>query len=215
MKEFDLPKNILTIIVRVFFLSLFYFLFVILSMEDKQIVLACQSWDLAKFWELYDKYINKIYKFIYLKTSSQQTAEDITSEVFIKAMNSIWNFDTQKDNFSFQSWIYTIAQNKVIDFYRTNKQTADIEECYDLGQYTDFASKVDNNDKLNEVKEYLNTLKSEQKEIIILRIWEDLSYKEIAEITWKTEDNCKKIVSRNLKNISANFIIFLFILFLI
>ena len=184
-------------------------------MEDKQIVLACQSWDLAKFWELYDKYINKIYKFIYLKTSSQQTAEDITSEVFMKAMNSIWNFNTQKDNFSFQSWIYTIAQNKVIDFYRTNKQTADIEECYDLGQYTDFASKVDNNDKLNEVKKYLDTLKSEQKEIIILRIWEDLSYKEIAEITWKTEDNCKKIVSRNLKNIAANFIIFLFILFLI
>jgi DNA-directed RNA polymerase specialized sigma24 family protein len=50
---------------------------------------------------------------------------------------------------------------------------------------------------------------------LILRIWEDLSYKEIAEITWKTEDNCKKIVSRNLKNIAANFIIFLFILFLI
>ncbi|MGB2111176.1 MAG: RNA polymerase sigma factor [Patescibacteria group bacterium] len=63
--------------------------------------------------------------------------------------------------------------------------------------------------------DFLNTLKPEQKEIIILRIWEDLSYKEISEITGKSEDNCKKIVSRNLKNIAANFIIFLFILFLI
>lgn len=184
-------------------------------MEDKQIVLACQSGDLARFWELYDRYINKIYKFIYLKTSNQEVAEDITSDVFMKAMNSIANFDTQKSNYSFQSWIYTIAQNKVIDYYRTNKQTTDIEECFDLSEHNDFWWDVDNKDKLQEVMNFLDTLKPEQKEILILRIWEDLSYKEIAEITWKSEDNCKKIVSRNLKNIAANFIIFLFILFLI
>lgn len=184
-------------------------------MEDKQIVLACQSWDLSRFWELYDKYINKIYKFIYLKTSSQEIAEDITSEVFMKAMNSLSKFDTEKQNYSFQSWIYTIAQNKVIDFYRTNKQTSDIQDYYDLWEYKDFAWDIDNKDKLNEVMKFLDTLKPEQKEIMILRIWEDLSYKEISEITWKSQDNCKKIVSRNLKNIAANFVIFLFILFLI
>lgn len=196
-------------------MSLFYFIFVRLSMEDKQIVLACQSWDLGKFGDLYDKYINKIYKFIYLKTSNQDVAEDITSEVFMKAMNSVSKFDTQKSNFSFQSWIYTIAQNKVIDYYRTNKQTADIEDCFDLWEYKDFSWDIDNKDKLKEVMDFLDTLKPEQKEILILRIWEDLSYKEISEITGKSEDNCKKIVSRNLKNIAANFVIFLFILFLI
>lgn len=184
-------------------------------MEDKQIVLECQSGNLQKFWELYDRYVNKIYKFIYLKTSNQEIAEDITSDVFMKALNSISNFDTEKQNYSFQSWIYTIANNKVIDYYRTKKETSDIEDCFNLWDTIDFAQEVDNKDKLLEIQQYLETLKSDQREILILRIWEDLSYKEIAEITWKSEDNCKKIVSRNLKNIAANFIFFLFILFLI
>jgi DNA-directed RNA polymerase specialized sigma24 family protein len=48
----------------------------------------------------------------------------------------------------------------------------------------------------------------------MLRIWEDLSYKEIADITWKSLDNCKKIVSRSLKNIQANFILLLLIILL-
>jgi len=69
---------------------------------------------------------------VYLKTSSRDTAEDITSEVFYKAMNSIQSFRSHEEGTSFKSWIYTIANNKVIDFYRTQKSVADIEDCYDL-----------------------------------------------------------------------------------
>jgi DNA-directed RNA polymerase specialized sigma24 family protein len=50
----------------------------------------------------------------------------------MKALNSISNFDTEKQNYSFQSWIYTIANNKVIDYYRTKKETSDIEDCFNL-----------------------------------------------------------------------------------
>jgi RNA polymerase sigma-70 factor (ECF subfamily) len=128
-------------------------------------------------------------------------------------MNSINSFKSQEWA-SFKSWIYTIANNKVIDFYRTQKTSTDIEECFDLWIHHDFADDVDNKDKLNKILEFLDTLKADQKEVIVLRIWEDLSYKEISEITWKTLDNCKKIVSRNLKTIQANFILLLFIILL-
>lgn len=183
-------------------------------MEDKELVIQCQEWNLAVFWVLYDRYINRIYKFIYMKTSNQEIAEDITSEVFYKAMNSITTFKSNEESSSFKSWIYTIANNKVIDFYRTQKTETDIEDCFDLWIHHDFADDVDNKEKLEKVLEFLETLKPDQKEIIMLRIWEDLSYKEIAEITWKTLDNCKKIISRSLKNIQANFILFLFIILL-
>ena len=182
-------------------------------MEDKELVIQCQSGNLWVFSELYDRYIDKIYKFVYIKTSNQEIAEDITSDVFYKAMNSIHSFDI-KEWSSFKSWIYTIANNKVIDFYRTQKTTLDIEECFDLSIKNDFADDVDNKDKLDKIVEFLDTLKPDQKEIIMLRIWEDLSYKEISQITWKTLDNCKKIVSRWLKTIQANFILLLFIILL-
>jgi len=181
-------------------------------MEDKDLVIQCQAGNLSMFWELYDRYIDKIYKFVYLKTSSRDTAEDITSEVFYKAMNSIQSFRSHEEGTSFKSWIYTIANNKVIDFYRTQKSVADIEDCYDLWIQEDFASDVDNHDKIEKILAFLGTLKADQKEVILLRIWEDLSYKEISEITWKSLDNCKKIVSRGLKNIQANFILILLII---
>jgi RNA polymerase sigma factor (sigma-70 family) len=62
------------------------------------------------------------------------------------------------------------------------------------------------------VLSFIETLKADQKEVVLLRVWEDLSYKEISEITGKSLDNCKKIVSRSLKNIQANFILILLII---
>lgn len=181
-------------------------------MEDKELVIQCQSGNLSMFWELYDRYIDRIYKFIYIKTSSREIAEDIASEVFYKAMNSIGSFRSAEEGTSFKSWIYTIANNKVIDFYRTQKQVSDIEDCYDLWIHNDFSWDVDNKDKIDKVLAFIETLKVDQKEVVLLRVWEDLSYKEISEITGKSLDNCKKIVSRSLKNIQANFILILLII---
>ena len=101
-------------------------------MEDRELIIQCQSGELSKFGELYDRYIDRIYKFIYLKTSDREIAEDITSDVFMKAMNSLSSLEVDKKDLNFKSWLYTIANNKVIDFYRTKKQSSDIEECYDL-----------------------------------------------------------------------------------
>ena len=63
---------------------------------------------------------------------------------------------------------------------------------------------IDHKTKLESVMNYLNTLKSEQKEIVIMRIWDDLSYAEIGTITGKSVDSCKKTVSRLLIQIQSN-----------
>ncbi|MDD2871724.1 MAG: RNA polymerase sigma factor [Candidatus Gracilibacteria bacterium] len=180
-------------------------------MEDLKIMQRCLDGQLEYFGKIYEKYIDKIYKFVYLKTTNKELAEDIVSDVFISALNSINSFRIDETS-SVKSWIYRIAHNKVIDYYRTFKQTEDIGDYLDMSVQTDNAEQIDNKDKLNEVLQYLNTIKKEQREILIYRIWDDLSYNEISEITGKSVDNCKKIVSRQLKIISANFVIFIFIL---
>lgn len=181
-------------------------------MQDIELVRHCQNWDLNYFWELYDRYIDKIYKFILIKTSNKEVSEDLTSEVFLKALNKIDKFKEQ-DNATFKSWIYKIAYNLVIDSYRTKKDNVNLEEYMNLWKIEDFWKQIDDKEKIKKVLKYLDKLKTEHKEIIIMRIWDDLSYKEISKITWVSVDNCKQIFCRNIKKLDPNIII-LFLIFI-
>lgn len=164
--------------------------------SQEQIIKECQKGNLDNFGLIYDDFFDKIYRFIYYKTHHKQTAEDLTSKTFIKALEKINSFDSKKGLFS--SWIYRIARNNVIDYYRTNKKNFDISGIWDLGESKDFDKTIDDRDKLAQVSRYLKKFKPEQREIIIMRIWDGLSYKEISEIIGKKEGNCKMIFSRTM-----------------
>ena len=172
-------------------------------MTDIQLIEKYKSWDTNAFGLIYEKYIDQIYKFVYFKVSSKEIAEDIVSESFIKWLNSLEKF-TPKTESSLKSWLYTIAYNNVKDYYRSKKEDVDIEEVFNIWVEEYFWENLDNKEKLTEVIEFLKNIKDEQRELLIMRIWNDLSYKEISEITGKSVGNCKKIVSRVLKNVNAN-----------
>jgi len=167
--------------------------------SQEQIIKECQAGNLDDFGSIYDDFFDKIYRFIYYKTHHKQTAEDLTSKTFIKALENIKSFDFKKGLFS--SWIYKIARNNVIDHYRTKKNDLDISDIWDLGKSNNFDKDMDNKEKLEQVSEYLKELKPEQREIVIMRVWDGLSYKEISEIIDKTEANCKMIFFRTMSKL--------------
>ena len=172
-------------------------------MNDLEIIERCQSWDSSDFGILYDRYIDKIYNFIYLKTYDKEISEDLTSDTFFKVLNKIKLIDVSW-KFTFNSWIYKIAYNNIIDFYKTKKEELNIENIYNIWVENDIWKEIDDKEKLKEVFEYINGLKQEHRDILVMRLWDNLSYNEIAEITWKSVDNCKQIFSRNMKNINSN-----------
>ena len=167
--------------------------------NELQIIQECQTGNLDRFAEIYDVYIKKIYSFIYYRTGHKQTAEDIASTVFMKSMEKINSFDSSQGKFS--SWLYRIAKNSVIDHYRTKKDVANIDDIWDLGNDDNFTNKFDADLKLEEIRKYMQKFSKEQKEIIIMRVWDELSYREISEITGKSEPSLKMTVSRILKKI--------------
>ncbi len=169
-------------------------------MTDLEIIKKFQDGNLDLFSKLYDKYVDEIYKFVYLKTSNKEVAEDIVSESFMSAFENLDNF-LVKEKSNFRAWIYKISYNKVINFYKTKDRTTDICDYIDLVFQDDFAKRVDDKDKLKEIENYIKSIKKRDRDILIHRIWCDLSYKEIAQIMWLSIDNCKKIVSRNLRKI--------------
>jgi RNA polymerase sigma-70 factor, ECF subfamily len=148
------------------------------------------------FGQLYDEYVRKIFNFIYYKTHHKETAEDLTSDTFTKAYRKLENFDQNKGKFS--TWLYQIARNTVIDFYRVKKIHVNIDDVWDLSEDIDIQRDFDTSQKLKEVKKYLKTLDACQREIVLLRVWDGLSYREISEIVGKDEVNCRVIFSRTL-----------------
>ncbi len=182
-------------------------------MTEQELINLCQKWQIEYFWELYEKYIDQIYKFIYLKTYDKELTEDLTSQTFLKSLDKIWTFKLW-ENSNFKAWIYRIAYNLIIDNYKSKKETLNLQEFLEIWYSEDFWKNLDNKEKLKEIFAYFDTLKAPHRKILLMRLWDDLSYKEISEITWESVDNCKKVVSRTLAKIPTTYMSLLFILLL-
>jgi RNA polymerase sigma-70 factor, ECF subfamily len=180
---------------------------------DSHLALAREG-DREAFGLLYDTYSKPIYDFLFFRTFDEVRAQDLMSETFFKALRSLASFkgDTLAE---FKSWIFTIAFNLFIDSTRQASDHADIEDHLDIGQITpDYASILDGNERLERVLAYLDTLWPPHKDVILMAIWDDLKYSEIAIITGLSLSNIKKIVSRTLPKIAANVANFLSLIFL-
>lgn len=167
--------------------------------SDVEIIKQCQEGNKEKFGELYERYVEKIYQFLYYRTFSRETAEDLVSQTFFKALRNLEKF--QGENFS--AWLYRIARNNLIDHYRTDKHNLSLETIWDLKEEKDWEIALDNKQKLEEVKKLLQKFSPEQQEIILLRVWDDLPYKEIAKILEKSEASCKMMFSRAIKELKG------------
>ena len=164
---------------------------------ELELLQKAQNQDADAFGRLYDAYIKKIYAFIYYKTLDQETAEDISSLVFMKAWKNINQFKQG----SFAAWLYTIARHAVTDHYRRQTKTVDIEDCWDLADDTDLINETDKAMRLADIKKALAKLKSREREIIIMRLWLDLPFQEIAQRLEQKEGAVKMAFSRALSRL--------------
>lgn len=167
-----------------------------------------------QFENYYKEYADKIYNFIYYKVNAESdVAYDLTSQVFYKALHKLETFDENKN---FKSWIYQIAQNSIIDYYRTQKENISLDEIENLVFYYDnINEKIDTDIKLKQIYEEMNNLSAVTKQIIILKIFEELTFDEIAEVLNMTLWACKMQYKRwidNIKSIILQLLIFFFIL---
>lgn len=169
-------------------------------MDEQATVLRAQEGDRQAFGELYDAYAKRIYTSIYYKTHHKETAEDLTSTTFFKALDKIGTFDASKP---FGPWLYSIARNAVTDHYRAKRATIAIEDAWDLPDDSDIVKDADTAFQMRVVREHMRLLTPREREIITLRLWEGLSYKEIAEIISTSEGNARVTFSRAIQTLRS------------
>jgi RNA polymerase sigma-70 factor (ECF subfamily) len=150
------------------------------------------------FSEFYDKQVDKIYRFIFLKTNSRTIGQDLTSETFLRFWKSLEK-GTEIENP--RAFVYQIARNLIIDYYRQKErlQTISAEEemikdpRLNLEQEAIIASDI------AQVQRALSEISNEYQDVLIWYYLDELSVREIAEILGKSENAVRVSVHRGLK----------------
>jgi RNA polymerase sigma-70 factor, ECF subfamily len=169
----------------------------LLSREGSQIHQAISdsiSGDSEAFTQIYNHYFERIYKFICYRTTHRETSEDLTEEVFIKAYGSMSKL---KEAGAFEGWLFQIARNKVIDYYRSKKIQIPIDQLENVLEYEN--NIIDDINLQMDQKlflQVLNKLPEEQQTVIKLKFIEDLSSEVIAKMLNKTDGAIRVIQHR-------------------
>ena len=158
--------------------------------------------DPSAFAELYDAYIEKIYRFVYFKIGNKEEAEDITSGVFLKVWSYLIEY-TEKEIDSFSGLIYRVARNAVIDFYRARgaRQYEPVEVLENLPANDDSYLRIEAGQEVEKVMLVIKKLKQDYQEVVLLKYVEELSTAEISEILGRSQMNVRVTLHRAMKKL--------------
>lgn len=164
------------------------------------------------FVELYDRYFQRIYNYVFYRVARHQDAEDIVSDVFFKALTGIRDFEWRRQ--SIGAWLYRIAANSVADHYRKARRTpvllaADSPESRagpsEGGAFeadrpvADPAEEAERRLEHAEAMAAIGSLPADQQDAIVLRYVQDLDVRDIAVILNRSEGAVRALISRGLR----------------
>ncbi|MFC1789714.1 RNA polymerase sigma factor [Patescibacteria group bacterium] len=155
-----------------------------------------------EFVKIYDKYIDKIYRFIYFKVNTEEIAQDLCSETFVRC----WDSYKQNKIDNPQAFLYTIARNLVTDHYRdkAKMQFVSIENTVLTDPRPGFEEKIALDSEMEQVKAGLANLKEDYQNAIILYYLDDLPIKEVAHLLDRSEEATRVLVHRALTSLRQN-----------
>lgn len=153
-----------------------------------------------KFGKIYDQYVEKIYRFIFLKVNSQEIAQDLTSETFLR----VWEkFRQGKENpiENPRAFLYQTARNLVIDYYRkkAQAQVVSAENALIIDPNQNLEEKALLNSDIEKVRFALSKLKEDYQNVIIWHYLDNLPIREVAKMLGRTEEATRVLLHRALK----------------
>lgn len=176
--------------------------------QEKELVERAKS-DTGAFSELYDQYYSQIFGYVLRRTARIEIAEDVTSEVFFKALRNLRQFHWRDVPFS--SWLYRIATHEIANYFRKGKQRPlsleEVSNSVGISDPSAEAELLEAEAELKRHEEYLalheniSKLSIKYQEVITLRFFENKQLKEIGEILGKREGTIKSLLHRGLEKL--------------
>ena len=168
-----------------------------LDAVSPELIRRAQDGETLVVSEIYDRYHQDVFRYMYYRVGDQQTAEDLTSEVFLRMIEKISSYEIRRT--SFQAWLFQIARNLSIDHYRKTKSVnrTTLEENIP-GTGEEPLDMVDRELTSEYLSRALRELPENQRDVIVMRFVVGMPIREVAQTLHKTEDSIKGLQRRAL-----------------
>ena len=167
--------------------------------ELKTLILLAQKGDKTAFGEIYKLYFQKIYRYCRINVYQDEIAQDICQETFVRAWKALPKFSFTNEG-TLQAFLFRIARNLIIDLSRKKKEIS-LKEYHEIEAHDDISDQIDKEDEIAKVKKALAKLDELDRQIIVLRYFEELSHTEVARIVNIKEGALRVRTMRLLKKI--------------
>ena len=161
---------------------------------EAALIAAAQSGE-AGFTALYLRWVTPIYKYLYSRVQNAPVAEDLTSQVFLRAYEKLPAYQHRG---RFAAWLFTIARNLAMDDFRQARQELSLDEQGDFALDLDPLAQTIHRDELERLMQLVWGLSEQELELIRLRYVAELSYAEIGALIGKRDEAVRKAISRLL-----------------
>src|ERR671939_1807989 len=165
--------------------------------EAPDVITRARGGDREAFAELYDEYVDRVYRYLLYRVRDASDAEDLTSEVFTRAFANIKRYRWQGK--SFLAWLYTIARNAVTDRMRRARPTVDLDDAYGVAEEGPTAhDRAVRGEQVDALRGAVKHLTTEQQEVLVLRFVENMSSRQVAKVLGKNEGAIRALQFRAL-----------------
>lgn len=174
------------------------------AVSELSLIRFSQNGDRDAFARLYESHLDRIRRYVYFRVYDRELSEDLTSLVFLKVWENLGTF--KSGHIPFLGWLYRIAHNTVIDYYRTRKTVIPLEDVDPLK--LSYSDRVDEKIELNifsqELAEAMKVLTSTQREVLILRFIWGFTITEIARRLDKKQGAIRALQMRGLRRLAEH-----------
>lgn len=168
------------------------------TLDDKALV-ALAAADKEAFGELYERYLTKMYNYVYYRTGNTHDAEDLTAKVFQRAMSHIGTYVDR--GLPFQAWLYRIAHNLVANWHRDQgrRKIIALDDFVAHSLQSEAPDRwTEEQEEQKQLLEAVRRLPEDRQQLLLLKFIEQLSNAEIGEIMGRTEGAVKSLYHRTL-----------------
>lgn len=170
--------------------------------EEARLVERAKSGDPEAFGQLYDACLERVYRYVYFRVSNDETAEDITSQVFLKAWENLGKY--KANGSPFVAWLYTIARNLIVDHYRTRKDMLSLDAAAAAAGEEALDEQAELRFELQALRDALQLLTEDQQQVLVLKFIAGLPNESIAKMMNRREGAIRALQMRALQALSKH-----------